>query len=370
MSPWPHIVLLPDLSPQCDSHMGRVQNQIIQDRKAERARKAAVVAALADALSYRRTIEQGFTVARSAVLLKRCAVLCALALLSLHPLSAAVDCRNPQTPQQRVVCANPELINLDQHLSSVYKRALTASSETQRKQLEYDQTSWENSGGGCWERVDCIEKWYADRIGSLLRYTGQIITAAAPSPPDELPARAPYDRSTATAPAEAEAPQPTPQRVAPETALMASPEKSSTEPSAPPPSIDTQPVTTAMGGRQPNQGQDAAPAAARQQEHQTTNLVASSNQRHETPGRNDDSMIWLVILGLFLIVIIALVYFLPTIVAFSRRHRNRWIILAINLVFGATLLGWALALIWALNKVDDPLKGGIKYDFQPHDPIL
>lgn len=312
--------------------------------------------------------------ARCTVLLKRRAVLCTLALLSLHPLSAAVDCRNPQTRQQRVVCANPELISLDQHLSRVYKRALAASSETQRKQLEYDQTSWETSGGGCWERVDCIEKRYTDRIGSLLRYTGQIITAA-PTPPDALPATAPYNRSTPTAPAEDVAPvagaaQPTPSRVAPESALIASPRKSSTEPSAPPPSIDTQPVTTASGGRQPNQGQDVAPAAARQQEHQTTNLVASSNRRHETPGRNDDSMIWLVILGVFLTVIIALVYFLPTIVAFSRRHRNRWIILAINLVFGATLLGWVLALIWALNKVDDPIKGGTKYDLQAHDPIL
>ncbi len=310
--------------------------------------------------------------ARSTVPLKRCAVLCALALVSLHPLSAAVECRNPQTRQQRVVCANPELIDLDQHLSRVYKRALAASSETQRKQLEYDQTGWESSSGGCWERVDCIEKRYTDRIGSLLRYTGQIMTAAAPTPPDALPVTTPYNNSTPIAPAEAEAPQPTPPRVAPETALMASPEKSSTEPSAPPPSIDTQPVTTATGGRQANQGQDTAPApaATRQQEHPTTNLVASSNQRHETPGRNDDSMVWLVILGLFLIVIIALVYFLPTIVAFSRRHRNRWIILAINLVFGATLLGWVLALIWAPNKVDDPIKGGIKYDFQPHDPTL
>jgi hypothetical protein len=33
-------------------------------------------------------------------------------------------------------------------------------------------------------------------------------------------------------------------------------------------------------------------------------------------------------------------------------------------------IGWVLALVWALNKVDDPVKGGIKYDFQPLDPIL
>jgi uncharacterized membrane protein YhaH (DUF805 family) len=71
---------------------------------------------------------------------------------------------------------------------------------------------------------------------------------------------------------------------------------------------------------------------------------------------------------LFTVIIAA--YLLPALIAFSRRHRNRWVILAINLAFGFTLIGWAIALVWALNKVDDPIKGGIKYDPQPNDPIL
>ena len=41
-----------------------------------------------------------------------------------HILPAAVDCRNPRTRQQRVVCANPNLMDLDRHLSSVYEKAL------------------------------------------------------------------------------------------------------------------------------------------------------------------------------------------------------------------------------------------------------
>ena len=71
---------------------------------------------------------------------------------------------------------------------------------------------------------------------------------------------------------------------------------------------------------------------------------------------------------LFTLIIAA--YCLPAIVAFSKRHRNRWVILAINLAFGATLIGWVIALVWAMNKVDDPVKGGWKYDPQPNDPIL
>jgi len=66
---------------------------------------------------------------------------------------------------------------------------------------------------------------------------------------------------------------------------------------------------------------------------------------------------------LIIVLIIALIaiYFLPAMIGFSRDHRNRWIILLINVVFGATVLGWLIALIWAMNKIDDPMKGGIKY---------
>jgi hypothetical protein len=44
--------------------------------------------------------------------------------------------------------------------------------------------------------------------------------------------------------------------------------------------------------------------------------------------------------------------------------------MVINLVLGGTLLAWLGALIWALNCIDDPVKGGNKYDPQPHDPII
>ena len=76
-------------------------------------------------------------------------------------------------------------------------------------------------------------------------------------------------------------------------------------------------------------------------------------------------------LGLFLIVVVVFGFFsIPTIVAFSRRHRSRWAILVLNVAFGVTLIGWVIALIWALNKVDDPVKGGVKIGPAPPDPIL
>jgi hypothetical protein len=44
------------------------------------------------------------------------------------------------------------------------------------------------------------------------------------------------------------------------------------------------------------------------------------------------------------------IYFLPTIIAFQRDHRNGMPILLVNAFFGWTLLGWVGALIWAIYQ--------------------
>ncbi len=66
----------------------------------------------------------------------------------------------------------------------------------------------------------------------------------------------------------------------------------------------------------------------------------------------------LAIVGVLLLV---LVYFLPTYIAFNRKHEFKWIIFAINLVMGASGLGWLIAFVWAVwpqNKsIADPLLG-------------
>lgn len=69
-------------------------------------------------------------------------------------------------------------------------------------------------------------------------------------------------------------------------------------------------------------------------------------------------------------ILILFLYFLPAFLAFSRNHRNRWVILIVNIVFGVTILGWLIALVWAMNKVDDPKKGGTKYGPSPNDSSL
>lgn len=67
----------------------------------------------------------------------------------------------------------------------------------------------------------------------------------------------------------------------------------------------------------------------------------------QTPPDDTAFVIFLVI-G-FLIA--GIIYVAPSIIAFRRDHPNRWPILLINVVFGGTILGWGIALVWALQAV-------------------
>lgn len=53
--------------------------------------------------------------------------------------------------------------------------------------------------------------------------------------------------------------------------------------------------------------------------------------------------------GLIVLALIVAMYFLPTIVAYRRQRVSAGAILAANLLFGWTILGWCICLIWALS---------------------
>ncbi|MQY04849.1 superinfection immunity protein [Actinomadura macrotermitis] len=44
------------------------------------------------------------------------------------------------------------------------------------------------------------------------------------------------------------------------------------------------------------------------------------------------------------------VYVLPAVIAFRRRSELRWIVLAIDIFFGGTLIGWVIALVLAYKN--------------------
>jgi RsiW-degrading membrane proteinase PrsW (M82 family) len=64
-------------------------------------------------------------------------------------------------------------------------------------------------------------------------------------------------------------------------------------------------------------------------------------------------MTFLAGLPILLLILLAFVaffiHFLPTFIAGNRHVQNFWWILLINFFFGWTLIGWVVALIWALN---------------------
>lgn len=51
--------------------------------------------------------------------------------------------------------------------------------------------------------------------------------------------------------------------------------------------------------------------------------------------------------GFITLLVMAAIYFIPAIVAYKVRHRNRLPIAILNLFLGFTLLGWVIALVWA-----------------------
>lgn len=119
-------------------------------------------------------------------------------------------------------------------------------------------------------------------------------------------------------------------------------------------------VWKALGPQEEGEGARAAPP-----------VPASSSASVPRPGtRNTTALALLVILGLILLLIIiggedtlvagsggcvlvlvALVYFVPSIVASSRKHHNLGSILVINLLLGWTFVGWVVALAMAASAV-------------------
>jgi len=56
-----------------------------------------------------------------------------------------------------------------------------------------------------------------------------------------------------------------------------------------------------------------------------------------------------ILLIIVICVVVFLIHFIPTFVAANRKARNFLWIFLINLFFGWTLLGWCIALVWAIQ---------------------
>lgn len=57
-------------------------------------------------------------------------------------------------------------------------------------------------------------------------------------------------------------------------------------------------------------------------------------------------------LGIVFMIIAALAYIIPTIIACSRNHPHRLWITLMNILLGGTGVFWLIALFWSLTKID------------------
>ena len=55
-------------------------------------------------------------------------------------------------------------------------------------------------------------------------------------------------------------------------------------------------------------------------------------------------------LELLMIASIFAVYFLPSLIAFAREHKNKLAIFSLNLLLGWTVLGWVSSLVWSVTR--------------------
>ena len=54
--------------------------------------------------------------------------------------------------------------------------------------------------------------------------------------------------------------------------------------------------------------------------------------------------------SLLALIVSTLLYFLPTIVAVKRHRHNVLAIMALNVFLGWSVIGWVVALVWALSN--------------------
>ena len=55
-------------------------------------------------------------------------------------------------------------------------------------------------------------------------------------------------------------------------------------------------------------------------------------------------------LEVIMITVIFAVYFLPSIIAGAREHKNKFAIFLLNLLLGWTVIGWVGALVWSVAR--------------------
>lgn len=54
-------------------------------------------------------------------------------------------------------------------------------------------------------------------------------------------------------------------------------------------------------------------------------------------------------MSLLFFIFLLFLYFIPSFVAFNRKHQSKLAILALNIFLGWTFIGWVISLVWSLS---------------------
>jgi hypothetical protein len=65
---------------------------------------------------------------------------------------------------------------------------------------------------------------------------------------------------------------------------------------------------------------------------------------------DDVGAFWEGMLGLVMLLVMALLYILPSLIAWKRKHKSTGGIVALNILAGWTFIGWLIALVWSLSS--------------------
>ena len=88
--------------------------------------------------------------------------------LNAGPAGAqSFDCQNARTPDEKTICQDPRLGQLDQELASVYRRGVGKLPKAVRKEIEENETLFVKARRRCAQDRNCIEQSYRNRIEEI-----------------------------------------------------------------------------------------------------------------------------------------------------------------------------------------------------------
>src|SRR5260370_28093317 len=105
-----------------------------------------------------------------------------VAAASMRPAPASAqsfDCRNARYADEKLICREPGLAQLDQDLATRYRRQLGNLAKDRQDEFQHHEIFFLNARRRCGDNYGCIEQSYRNRIQEL----DNLVSAEAAQPP-------------------------------------------------------------------------------------------------------------------------------------------------------------------------------------------